>query len=407
MTSSCFVWIWLDTASEPVVCGRLDKQHERWGFTYGRSYLGRPEAVPLYGLPLVSGTQVPTSIATAPAQILDSVPDSWGRQVLSYRAVRTGQKLDGLSDMLLAGSTDRIGALEFHPSSTVRDLRGEPDQISLDDLVAAAAAIDEGVDPGDLAPEIEAAIWHGSSDAVGGARPKVLTSTHLIKLSRSNDPFSIERAEAVAMRLAGEVGIDTPEVELVHFVGREGIRVKRFDRGPSGERRMLVSALSILDLHDETDGMSGRYASYFDLAKHLRLRSRFPAEQLVQLFRRVAFNICVGNTDDHARNHAAIWDGEFLTLTPAYDICPQGRLGGEAMQAMAYGSDGERTSNLNSLVVNASEYGLGTEEAQSIVDQMVAVIERRFRPLAHELAMSDADVKRLEAGAILNDSIFY
>jgi serine/threonine protein kinase HipA of HipAB toxin-antitoxin module len=41
------------------------------------------------------------------------------------------------------------------------------------------------------------------------------------------------------------------------------------------------------------------------------------------------FNILIGNTDDHARNHAAFWDGENLAFTPAFDICPQSRAGGD------------------------------------------------------------------------------
>ncbi len=53
-----------------------------------------------------------------------------------------------------------------------------------------------------------------------------------------------------------------------------------------------------------------------------------------------------GNTDDHARNHAAFWDGRALTLTPAYDVCPQPRAGGEAAQIMAIGRDGFRMSRV-------------------------------------------------------------
>ncbi|MDQ7079030.1 MAG: HipA domain-containing protein [Robiginitomaculum sp.] len=66
------------------------------------------------------------------------------------------------------------------------------------------------------------------------------------------------------------------------------------------------------------------------------MRHRFttPTGTLKELFARMVFNILCGNTDDHARNHAAFWDGKSLTLTPAYDICPQGRAGGEATQAM-------------------------------------------------------------------------
>ena len=72
------------------------------------------------------------------------------------------------------------------------------------------------------------------------------------------------------------------------------------------------------------------HASYEALADIVRARFTAPAETLAELFTRMTFNILVGNTDDHARNHAAFWDGESLTLTPAYDICPQSRTGREA-----------------------------------------------------------------------------
>ena len=80
---------------------------------------------------------------------------------------------------------------------------------------------------------------------------------------------------------------------------------------------MMVSALTLLEL-DEFTG--ARYASYIDLADLVRARFTDPAETLAELFRRIVVNICVSNSDDHARNHAAFWNGEELTLTPAYDI---------------------------------------------------------------------------------------
>ncbi|MBV1895581.1 MAG: HipA domain-containing protein [Rhodobacteraceae bacterium] len=49
--------------------------------------------------------------------------------------------------------------------------------------------------------------------------------------------------------------------------------------------------------------------------------------------KRCGLNILVGNADDHARNHAAFWDGDVLALTPAYDIAPQVRAAHEANQA--------------------------------------------------------------------------
>lgn len=84
-----------------------------------------------------------------------------------------------------------------------------------------------------------------------------------------------------------------------------------------------MSALTILGL----DEMIGRYASYHELAVKVRERFSEPAATLRELFSGIMFNILVGNTDDHARNHAAYYDPdtELLTLTPAYDICPVAR----------------------------------------------------------------------------------
>ena len=74
---------------------------------------------------------------------------------------------------------------------------------------------------------------------------------------------------------------------------------------------------------------------------------------LRELFSRITFNILAGNNDDHARNHAAFWDGIELTLTPAYDICPQPRAGGETAQVMAIGEDGYRMSQVAGCVARA------------------------------------------------------
>ncbi len=108
--------------------------------------------------------------------------------------------------------------------------------------------------------------------------------------------------------------------------------------------------------------------------------SATPTQTLRELFGRIVFNVLVGNTDDHARNHAAFWDGQSLTLTPAYDICPQARTGGETAQLMAIGKDGYRMSQASGCVARASEYGLSEAEAREIVDHQIETIERRVGP---------------------------
>ena len=59
-----------------------------------------------------------------------------------------------------------------------------------------------------------------------------------------------------------------------------------------------------------------------DLAPVIRTSFSKPRAHLHELYGRMVFNVLCGNSDDHARNHAAFWDGTTLSLTPAYDIAP-------------------------------------------------------------------------------------
>ena len=128
------------------------------------------------------------------------------------------------------------------------------------------------------------------------------------------------------------------------MAGKDVLLVERFDRAKTKDdwtRKAMVSALTLFGL----DEMMARYASYEDLAEIIRHRFTSPKATLHELYGRLVFNILCGNTDDHARNHAGFWDGEHLTLTPAYDICPQSRSGNVASQAMLIVGD-NRTSTL-------------------------------------------------------------
>src|SRR3546814_2396785 len=121
------------------------------------------------------------------------------------------------------------------------------------------------------------------------------------------------------MRLATLAGLSVAPVRLAKASGKDVLLVERFDRMVDEfgwQRRAMVSALTMLGL----DEMQARYASYQDLAETIRFRFRDPKATLHALFGRLTFTILVGNVDDHARNHAAFWDGAELILTPAYDI---------------------------------------------------------------------------------------
>lgn len=148
-----------------------------------------------------------------------------------------------------------------------------------------------------------------------------------------------------------------------------------------------------------------RCASYLDLADHVRAWFTDPTKTLAELFRRVVVNICVSNTDDHARNHAAFWDGTVLTLTPAYDISPSLRSGDTATQAMALTRDGRRASRLELCRQSAAEYLLTPAAANDIIDEVVTGIEAHFEDVAAHAGLTDAEHTQLWQRLILHPSI--
>lgn len=399
-----FVWTWLPGESEPVVAGAVDRVGPgRLDFTYARSYLANDNAISLYGpeLPLRRGAQEPLDGLTVAACLKDATPDSWGERVIGNRLGSGDQELSIETYMLESGS-NRLGAIDFQESST--EYRPRLDTASLDELYDAAEKVLAG-EP--LSPALGDALMNGT--AIGGAHPKVLISDdsgteHVAKLSVSTDVHPMIRAEAVAIELARRCGLDVPNARVISSLGRDVLLIERFDRLPNRQRRHVVSGLTMLGF----DALLGaRYGSYPEMLDVLREHDRLPTKVGRTLFERVVFNVAIGNNDDHARNHAAFWDGESLALTPAFDLTPQVRSTDTSAQAMAIGRDGSRGSQFSVCVAAAADYGLSRPEAKEVVDHIVSTIEAEWPDAADAAGLSRADRNSLWRRSVLNRSTFY
>lgn len=418
MTSSgdkeAYVWIWLPGEVDPVVAGRLllDEQGNAQ-FNYGRSYLERVHstlsAIPIYEpeLPLRAGNLPPRNGLSMAGCLRDASPDAWGRRVILNKTLgRKGANADtaDLSELtyMLESGSDRIGALDFQRSATEFIPRAAAN-VPLEELLESVARVEKGVP---LTLELDQALFHGSS--IGGARPKALIEDHgkkyIAKFSSGSDLYSVVKAEFIAMRLAGLAGVNAAPVRLVKAAGKDVLLIERFDRQHTVHgwiRKAMVSALTLLELDD----MQARYASYETLAEIIRHRFDGPRTTLEELFARIVFNILCGNTDDHARNHAAFWDGKHLTLTPAYDICPQSRTGGEASQAMLIvGND--RSSKLRTCLAAAHDFQLSRSKATVIIERQTAVIEDRWNEVCAEAELAEADKNLFWRRQFLNPFAF-
>jgi serine/threonine-protein kinase HipA len=414
LDKEAYVWVWLPETTEPVIVGKLeadDQGHVQ--FNYGRSYLERvrntPSAIPIYEpeLPLKEGVLPLLDGLSMPGCIRDAAPDAWGRRVIINKKLgRKGKDTDtdelGELTYLLESGSDRIGALDFQHSPSEYIPRSATN-VPLEELLKSAERVEQGVP---LTPELDQALFHGSS--IGGARPKALIedqgTKYVAKFSSNSDLYSVVKAEFIAMRLAVAAGVKAAPVKLVQAANKDILLIERFDREKTANgwtRKAMVSALTLFGLDD----MMARYASYETFAEIIRHRFDNPKKTLEELFSRLVFNILCGNTDDHARNHAAFWNGKTLSLTPAYDICPQGRIGNEASQAMLI-SGGNNLSKLKSCLAAAPHFQFSEDEAKAIFARQREAIEANWNAVCDEANLSEIDRKLFWKRQFLNPSVF-
>lgn len=405
-----YVWIWLPNETEPVVAGKLEASGDKLLFNYGKSYLERinesnKPAIAIYEeeLPLKKGELPLLNGLAMPSCIRDGAPDAWGRRVIINKKFGSKGKdidttqLDELTYMLESGS-DRIGALDFQQSATEYVPRLSAN-VPLGELQESAKRVEKGVP---LTAELDQALFHGSS--LGGARPKASIKDddkkYIAKFSVSSDIYNVVKAEYIAMRLAEEVGLNVAPVHITSVAGKDIILIERFDRikvDAGWQRKSMLSALTLFGLDD----MMARYASYETLAEIIRHKFIDPKETLKELFSRLAFNILCGNTDDHARNHAAFWDGTDMSITPAYDICPQGRTGNEASQAMLIVGD-NRSSKLTTCLQTAHNFLLSEDDVKTIFELQKEVINNKWNEVCNEAKLNEIDKKLLWGRQFLN-----
>jgi len=409
-----YVWIWLPGETSPVVAGLLEADNDLVRFNYGKSYLERlaesekksgPLPISIYEpeLPLQSGDlPIPPGLKMH-GIIRDAAPDAWGRRVIINKlSGRKGPNLDtaDLSELtyLLESGSDRIGALDFQQSPTHYEPRTAIN-VTIEELIESAERVEKGVK---LTQELDNALFHGSS--IGGARPKALITDdgnkYIAKFSSKSDIYSVVKAEFIAMRLAKLAGLNVANVHLARAANRDVILVERFDREKvdgGWSRRSVVSALTLFGLDD----MMARYASYETLSEIIRHRFVEPKKTLKELFMRLVFNVLSGNTDDHARNHAAFWNGKALSLTPAYDICAQGRSGNEASQAMLI-SGNNNLSQLKSCLESANNFLISEDEANAIFDNTISAIQNNWDEVCEEAEVNDVDRQILKQRQFLN-----
>lgn len=402
--------IWTPGELQPVVAGRVVDETGVLSFRYDPGYLGQPDAISIFDLdlPLGSQQQLPPDPHRIAPSLRDALPDMWGRRVIAAGLRADGiwcgaeDEIDDIT-LMLRTSPDRIGALGFSRPGTVPSTV-ETALPPLEELVRLVDIVDDGEPvPSELRPLLP----HCAS--VGGARPKALFSDaqggkFIAKFGMAGD-YLVVQGEFVAMRLAEHAGISVAPVQIEQIDGRPVLLVGRFDRAPhsaGGEmRHHMVSALTWTQVGE----MSARHITYPQLAAIMEAGFADPARDKAEMFVRILFNILVGNTDDHARNHAAFCDGKALRLTPAYDISPQRRSTRSANLAMAL-ANGSRAATLANAAAVAPAFGISDAAFQQILDRLVGAIAGNWAAVCDEAGLTQAEREAFAGRQFLNEFAF-
>lgn len=394
MSSELFVWIYLPGRPEPVVAGRLEVAATAAKpigyFTYGQSYLARPEAIPIdpVTLPLKKGERTIHDLGGYPGAILDACPDAWGIRVIN----RLKGKRPMPQGYLLLNDPGRAGCLAFAESSREPPQPLESREFALSALLAAADAVEKDA-PVD--PELLKALHPGT----GGARPKCNIveddAVWIAKFPSADDSIiSVPRLEHATMMLARRCGIDAAETRIRTVDGRDVCLVRRFDRHiEEGRvyRKGFLSARTIF--HADPSYVSLGTGSYSRISRWMpKFGATAAARQ--ELFRRLVFNVAVRNDDDHELNHGLVHvEKDVFTLAQAYDLAPSLVPRKVHHHALLIGASAAGT--VANLVDSCEAFLLSRDEALEIVTDIERKVLDQWQEVFYEAGFGDEDLRRM------------
>ncbi|MDO9112438.1 MAG: HipA domain-containing protein [Polaromonas sp.] len=392
------IWTWLPDATEPTLAGDFELEQDRGVVRYEPAYMETPHAVPLDPVALPFTKRIKgmsfQSNGGIPGVILDAAPAGYGADRLKAVAKRELNVLE----LLQAGLADGAGAIEvcadidrkidtWRPPA-IKDLMDRVEE--LEDTAPASRAIRR--------------LLEDESTSAGGERPKVTVQDGerlwLAKMQDRGDVPHLPAKEFVVMDLAREAGLSVPQIQLLGDGKRKVYLIERFDRGGSPfkpTRMHYASAHTILGLDGSGDHDNPR-RSYLVIADMLRRWQKKAGHvgDLHELWRRMAFNALVGNTDDHPRNHAFIFSKGVWRLSPAFDITPQPKTAG--LLSLACDEYGSRECTPERLLRSASHFELDMESAVAWLTRAATLVASEWAKRMHAVNV-DADAIKYVAPA--------
>ena len=407
-----FVFADWKSLSEPKLMGILSahygKGKKAFSFEYDQNWLST-ESQRLIDpdIQFFSGVQFPNNKENF-GVFLDSMPDTWGRTLMKKKAAQQARERDEKPQILydidyLLGVYDktRMGALRFKTSLDGLFLDDDennstPPWSSIRELQSAAKNLE---DDENANVKKWLAILMAPGSSLGGARPKANIEDEngelwIAKFPSKNDTIDKGAWEFLAYQLAINCGVEMAECKIEKVAGKyHTFFTKRFDR--EGNQRIHFSSAMTMTGNNE-ESLRFSTASYLDIVEFMMNLGANVNENLKQLWRRIVFNICISNTDDHLRNHGFILTQKGWVLSPAYDLNPSDEKNGLALNI----DMDDNTLNLELAKSVGVYFRLNETEMDSIILEVQNAVSN-WRNIASEIGISRGE-QELMRGAFLN-----
>ena len=335
----------------------------------------------------------------------DAMPDRWGRRLIDKRerilAMREGRSVRHLTDidyLTQIDDTTRMGALRLREGEQLLGTQFAdtpvPPLAHLREFVDMAQMYERQDEQGGAIREEWLLNLYKQGSSLGGARPKANVrdtdgALWIAKIPSVNDDYDVALWEFWAHKMARVAGIEVPEMRLLTLPGQKyhTLLSKRFDR--DGEQRIhFASAMTLCGLQDGADATTGN--GYLDIVDVIVGNAGIvdPQSALEQLYRRVAFSICIRNHDDHFRNHGFLLTEKGWVWSPAYDLNPSDF----DTQSLLVSRD-SNDSSLEVLSAAATDYLLSATQAERIINEVRAAMTH-IRRIARQCGISDREMAR-------------
>lgn len=392
----------------PMLLGKLSvgviRGGETYSFEYDKEWLAKnrlqinldPQLLPF------AGRQFPQD-KNIFGIFSDSSPDRWGRvlmnrreHILAQRESRKPAKLLASDYLLGVYDETRMGGIRLKldedgpflsddkgmstpPWTSLRSLEEASRNFENDENSASDKWLNQLIQPG---------------SSLGGARPKATVidpegQLWIAKFPSKNDENDTGAWEKTVHDLARLCGLNVPDSKIERF-SKTGstFLVKRFDR--NGNKRIhFASAMTLLGKNDGSNAGDG--TSYLEIAGFIKAYGANPKKDLIELWKRIVFNMAVSNTDDHLRNHAFILNPKGWVLSPLFDVNPVPY--GDELSLLA--DDKDNSISIKLAIQTAPRFGISEKEASVYAKEMLTIVKENWEITAKKYGLSRSQIESM------------